>query len=46
MRSRLFEHMQRLDMSFYDHEDAGRLISYVVNDVSVINEPLAAVSSP
>lgn len=42
MRSRLFEHMQRLDMSFYDHEDAGRLISYVVNDVSVINELLAS----
>lgn len=42
MRSRLFEHMQRLSFTFYDHEDAGRLISYVVNDVAVINELLAS----
>jgi len=42
MRSHLFEHMQRLPFSFYDREDAGRLISYVVNDVAVINELLAS----
>ncbi|NPV10018.1 MAG: ABC transporter ATP-binding protein [Anaerolineae bacterium] len=42
MRGQLFDHMQRLDMSFYDHEDAGKLISYVVNDVAVINELLAS----
>jgi ATP-binding cassette, subfamily B, multidrug efflux pump len=42
MRARLFEHLQRLPMSFYDKEDSGRLISYMVNDVSVINELLAS----
>ncbi|MGQ9554455.1 MAG: ABC transporter ATP-binding protein [Anaerolineae bacterium] len=42
MRTSLFEHMQKLPMSFYDHEDSGRLISYVVNDVSVINELLGS----
>jgi len=42
MRERLFAHMQRLPMPFYDHEDTGRLISYVVNDVSVINELLTS----
>ncbi|MHB0878721.1 MAG: ABC transporter ATP-binding protein [Anaerolineae bacterium] len=42
MRERLFAHLQRLPMSFYDKEDSGRLISYMVNDVSVINELLAS----
>jgi len=42
LRTRMFEHMQRLPMSFYDREDSGRLISYVVNDVAVINELLSS----
>ena len=40
MRTQLFSHLQRLSMSFFDHEDAGRLISYLVSDVSVINDLL------
>jgi ABC-type multidrug transport system fused ATPase/permease subunit len=42
LRSRLFAHMQRLPMAYYDRADSGRLISHMVSDVSVINELLTS----
>lgn len=36
MRSKLFNHIQELSLSFFSHYSVGRLISRVINDVSVL----------
>jgi ATP-binding cassette subfamily B multidrug efflux pump len=38
MRARLFNHIQQLSMSFFSHYSVGRLISRVINDVSVLRQ--------
>jgi ATP-binding cassette subfamily B protein len=42
LRVRLFAHMQRLPMSFYDRTPVGKLVSRVTTDVDVLNEMFAA----
>ena len=36
IRARLFDHIQQLSMGFFSHYSAGRLISRVINDVTVL----------
>ncbi len=38
MRMRLYEHLQRLDLRFYDRNPVGRLMTRVTTDVDVIND--------
>jgi ATP-binding cassette subfamily B multidrug efflux pump len=38
MRMKLFAHLQRLNVSFFDKNPVGRLVTRVTNDVAVINE--------
>jgi len=38
LRLRLFEHLQRLDVRFYDRNPVGRLMTRVTTDVDVLNE--------
>lgn len=38
MRARLFNHIQDLSLSFFSHFSAGRLVSRVINDVSVLRQ--------
>lgn len=38
LRSRLFEHLQQLSLGFYSRYSVGRVISRVINDVSVLRE--------
>jgi ATP-binding cassette subfamily B protein/subfamily B ATP-binding cassette protein MsbA len=38
MRTRLFEHLQRLSFSFYNRFSVGRIIVRVINDVSVLQD--------
>jgi ATP-binding cassette subfamily B protein len=40
LRIRLFTHLQRLSMSFYDRENSGRLIARMTADMVAINEML------
>ena len=43
IRTRLFEHIQALSMSFYDRNQAGRVMSRVQNDVMELSQALFAV---
>jgi len=38
LRLQLFEHLQRLDVRFYDRNPVGRLMTRVTTDVDVLNE--------
>src|SRR5579871_4643804 len=38
LRRELMEHLQRLDVAFYDRNPIGRLITRVTNDVDALNE--------
>ncbi len=38
LRARLFEHLQLLSLSFYSRYSVGRVITRVINDVSVLRE--------
>jgi len=38
MRARLFHHIQQLSLSFFSHFSAGRLVSRVINDVTVLRQ--------
>ncbi len=38
LRTRLFEHLQKLSLSFYSHYSVGRVITRVINDVGVLRE--------
>lgn len=37
-RTRLFEHLQNLSLSFYSHFSVGRVITRVINDVGVLRQ--------
>ena len=38
MRSQMFEYLQRLSLSFFDHNPVGRLMTRLTNDVDSLNE--------
>ncbi|HEX9617582.1 MAG TPA: ABC transporter ATP-binding protein [Anaerolineales bacterium] len=38
LRARLFEHLQKLSLSFYSRYSVGRVITRVINDVGVLRE--------
>ncbi|MGR3317132.1 MAG: ABC transporter ATP-binding protein [Candidatus Anammoxibacter sp.] len=38
LRSRLFAHVQKMSLSFFDRNPVGRLMTRIVNDVEVLNE--------
>jgi len=38
LRNRLFSHLQRLDLDYFDRRPVGRLMTRVTNDVEVLNE--------
>src|SRR3982750_1623126 len=38
LRMQIFEHLQRLSVSFFDRNPAGRLITRVTSDVETLNE--------
>lgn len=40
VRIRLFDHLQRMSLSFFDHTPAGQVITSIVNDVEALNEIL------
>lgn len=40
LRNRLFEHLQRLSLSFFASYETGRLISRVISDVNVLREAI------
>jgi len=42
LRKQIFGHLQRLQMSFYDHNPVGRLVTRVTTDVDVLNELFAS----
>ena len=41
LRSELFRHLQRLPISFFDHNPVGRLVTRVTNDVEMLNETIS-----
>jgi len=42
LRRRLFSHLQRLSMDFFERRDPGNIISRVINDMDAINELLSS----
>ena len=42
LRKQIFGHLQRLQLSFYDHNPVGRLVTRVTTDVDVLNELFAS----
>ena len=42
MRRAIFAHLQRLPMTYYDHNPVGRLVTRVTTDVDALNELFAA----
>lgn len=38
LRSQIFRHLQRMDVSFYDKNPVGRLVTRVTSDVDALNE--------
>src|SRR3984893_8879027 len=42
MRKEIFEHLQRLPISFYDRSPVGRLVTRVTTDVDALNDLFAA----
>ena len=42
LRARIFRHLQRLPVSYFDRQPVGRLMTRVTNDVDVINELFTA----
>lgn len=38
LRSAMFEHLQRLSLSFFDHNPVGRLMTRITNDVDSLND--------
>jgi ATP-binding cassette, subfamily B, multidrug efflux pump len=38
LRTKLFDHLQRLSLSFYSHYSVGRVITRVINDVGTLRE--------
>ena len=44
LRMQIYEHLQRLDLRFYDRNPVGRLMTRVTTDVDVLNELFTAGS--
>ncbi|HWB82843.1 MAG TPA: ABC transporter ATP-binding protein [Bryobacteraceae bacterium] len=42
LRKQLMEHLQRMDMAFYDRNPVGRLVTRVTTDVDVLNDLFAS----
>jgi len=42
LRMRIFEHLQRIDLAFYDRNPVGRLMTRVTTDVDVMNDLFTA----
>ena len=42
MRKQLFPHLQRLELSFFDRNPVGRLVTRVTTDVDVLNDLFAS----
>jgi ATP-binding cassette, subfamily B, multidrug efflux pump len=42
LRKEIFEHMQRLPLSFYDHSPVGRMVTRVTTDVDALNDLFAS----
>ena len=42
LRRQLMEHLQRIDIAYYDRNPVGRLITRVTTDVDVLNELFAS----
>jgi len=42
LRSRIFRHLQRLPVAYFDRQPVGRLMTRVTNDVDVLNEMFTA----
>ena len=42
LRKQLMEHLQGLDLAFYDHNPVGRLVTRVTSDVDVLNDLFAS----
>ena len=42
LRKQLMEHLQELDLSFYDHNPVGRMVTRVTTDVDVLNDLFAS----
>src|SRR5260370_6937829 len=42
LRQEIFEHLQRVPMSFYDRSPIGRLVTRVTTDVDALNDLFAA----
>ena len=42
LRKQLMEHLQRLDLSFYDRNPVGRMVTRVTTDVDVLNDLFAS----
>ncbi len=42
LRKQLMEHLQKLDLAFYDHNPVGRLVTRVTTDVDVLNDLFAS----
>jgi ATP-binding cassette subfamily B multidrug efflux pump len=42
LRKQLMEHLQGLDLAFYDHNPVGRLVTRVTTDVDVLNDLFAS----
>jgi ATP-binding cassette subfamily B multidrug efflux pump len=38
LRSAMFEHLQQLSLSFFDHNPVGRLMTRITNDVDALND--------
>jgi ATP-binding cassette subfamily B protein len=38
MRSKMFEHLQNLSLSYFDHNPVGRLMTRITNDVDALND--------
>jgi ATP-binding cassette subfamily B protein len=41
IRRELFEHLQSLSLSFFDHNPAGELMSRLTNDIDAINQAVS-----
>src|SRR4030095_15773836 len=42
MRLQIYEHLQRIDLQFYDRNPVGRLMTRVTTDVDVLNDMFTA----
>ena len=43
IRNRIFEHIQKMSMSFFDKNSTGRILTRVTNDVEALNELFSGV---